>query len=302
MSPSIFSSERLTAIVSTMVATAILAAGVTAHQSLAPLDELERLESDLQFQLDWAFRHDAKERSQRITKLEETIEAWHASPRSQEDRKLLTSWLSESTVRSMPGTTKPLPEVPEFGKPPVVALAQPKESKIEQAEPIENEAMQLTELADLRATPANHVALVTNPEPSRASEKPVRINLTELAARIAGYHEGLDQIETTLLLANSPDLDFLKKLELLEEQAKNLDDLTRDFRFVNLYHESLTEKERGHMNAPRSANATLVEIERLLRRNERQQDGDFLGSFDPIQRKRIENLRQQLATTFGRMK
>jgi len=192
-----------------------------------------------------------------------------------------------------------------FGKPPVVALAEPEESKVVQAGPIENEAVQLVELADLRATPAEDVAIAVvaaDPEPSGAGEKPVRINLTELAARIAGYHEGLDQIETTLLLANSPNLDFLKKLELLEEQAKNLDDLTRDFRFVKLYHESLTEKERGHMNAPRSVSATLAEIDRLLRRNESQQDGDFLGSFDPAQRKRIENLRQQLATTSGRMK
>jgi len=296
MNSPIFSSERITAMVSTLVAIAILAAGVTAHQSLVPLDELERLKSDLQFQLDWAFQHDAKQRSQRIAKLEETIEAWHASPRSQQDRKLFTSWLLESTVCSMPGTTKPLPRVPEFGKPSVVALAEPEESKISQSEPTESKAVRLTEVANIRATPVDFVvAVVADSEPSRASEKPVKINLVELAARIAGYHESLDQIETTLLLANAPDLDFLEK------QAKHLDDLARDFRFVMLYYESLTEKEREYLREPRSTVATRVEIERLLERNESQQGGDFLGSFDPAQRKRIENLRRQLATTSGRM-
>ncbi len=293
---SIFSSERITAIVSTLVAIAILAAGVTAHQSLVPLDELQRLESDLQFQLEWAFRHDSKERSQRLAKLDETIEAWHASPRSQEDRRLFSSWLLESTVRSMPGTTKPLPKVPVFGKPSVATLAEPEKIKVVQSKPIESETVRLTEVVDIRATPADFaVAVVADPEPSEASEKPVQINLTELTARIAGYHEGLDQIETTLLLAKAPDLDFLEK------QAKKLDDLTRNFRFVTLYHESLTEKEREYLSAPRSIIAPLAEIERLLERNESQRDGDFLGSFDSTQRKRIENLRQQLATTSARM-
>jgi len=303
MNPSIFSRERLTAIASTLVAIAILAAGVTAHQSIVPLDELQRLESDLQFQLDWAFRHDAKQRSQRLAMLEETTEAWHASPRSQEDRKLFSSWLLESTIRSMPGTTKPLPKVPRFGKthpigkPSAVALAEPEESKVVKTEPVESKAVKMTEMAEMAATPtAVAVAAGADPEPFEASEKPVKINLTELAARIAGYHEGLDQIETALLLADSPDLDFLEK------QAEKLDELTQDFRFVSLYHQSLTEKEREHMIAPRSTSTTLAEIERLLERNERQQDGDFLGSFDSAQRKRIENLRHQLATASARGK
>ncbi len=311
MSQSTFTSERTTAIVSTLVAVAILAAGVTAHQSRAPLDKLEQLESDLQFQLDWAFRHDSKERSQRIASLEETIAAWQASPRTQEDRKLLASWLLESTIRSMPGTTQPLPSLPKFGKPKAVSIAVtvepvPTENKVVKLTAATNVAMQ----AIPKTTPTDNVAvdnvvvadseLFAQPRgrltevPVKATETPVKINLTELAARIAGYHEGLDRIETALLLANSPDLDFLEK------QAQKLDDLTRDFRFVKLYHVALSEQERKNISAPRWMNATLAEIERFLQRNESQQDGDFLGSFDPDQRQRIENIRQQLAAIAAR--
>jgi len=379
MSQSIIHSERITAILSTLVAIAILAAGVTAHQSRAPLDELERLEADLQFQLDWAFRHDTKERSRRLARLEETLDAWRASPRSEEDRKLLATWLLESTIRSMPGTTKPLPTVPQFGKPTVVALAEPiaaqlEESKVEQPKSIEKaiekKTVQMTAVAaDIRqqatllTTPTNHdvavlgeipektahkassivspehnvvvldevadgtanLVLIAEPNnaqpenslaklpqisppemgtvkvdppkeemPSKRYEEPVRINLTELAARIAGYHASLDQIETELLFAKSPDLNFLEK------RVKELRALTRDFRFVKLYYAALSEKERKQISAPRWMSAALAEIERLIQQNESQQEGDFLGSFDSAQQKQIEDLRQQLATIVNR--
>jgi len=319
MNHSMLNRERITAVVSTLVAIAILAAGVTAHQSHAPQGELERLQSDLQFQLDWAFRHDSKERSQRIASLEETIEAWHTSPRSEEDRKLLASWLLESTVRSMPGTTKPLQSVPEFGKPHeidqprVVAFAKPlatktEEGKAEQSAPIESKTVQLTQVAALvkkvAATPAADVAEeiaeevasidAQQPEtPAETSETLAKINFPELTARISGYHDGLDQIETALLFANAPDLVFL------ENQVQGLVDLTQDFRFVKLYHEALSVQESELVSAPRTMSAAQAEIERLLKRYEDQQDGDFLGSFDPAQREQIENLRQKLATLAG---
>ena len=341
MNHSMLNSERITAMVSTLMAIAILAAGVTAHQSRVPLDELERLESDLQFQLDWAFRHDSKERSQRIARLEETIAAWQLSPRSEEDRKLLASWLLESTIRSMPGTTKPLPSVPEFGKPhkielpsvaalPKPATTKPDKRKDVQSIPIKRKTAQSTLIASHgtnaipSTTPTADVAipvantkplaehvdqlpenltakpLSTKPpgsdtppppnKPAVTKEKPVEINLTELTARIAGYHEGLDHIETVLLFANSPDLDFL------EQQVQELTTLMRDYRFVKLYHEALSVKQRKQVSAPRSMNPTLAEVRRLLKRYENHQDGDFLGSFDPAQHKRVEKLRQKLAS------
>jgi len=351
MSLSTLTSERITAVVSTLMAIAILAAGVTAQHSRAPLDEIEQLESDLQFQLDWAFRHDSKERSKRIARLEETISAWHESPGSEGDRKLLASWLLESTIRSMPGTIKPFPSVPEFSKPADVVIAEsvetvpveivvaqiephktePTDSKVVPLKPTKHVAVQVTEaiespvLEKIKTPPANdHVAAIVRIAISKPAahstddlfkdppeempqgdvpqfetsqlsdaveptEKPVRINLNELAARIAGYHEGLDQIETELLLASSPDLDFFA------EQIQKLDHLTRDYGFVELYYEALSEQEQKHIRTPRWMNATLGEIERLLQRHESKQDGDFLGSFDPAQIQQIEELRQQLA-------
>ena len=49
--------ERVTAVLSTLVAIAILGAAVTAQQSRTPqADRLASLESDLRFQLDLAYR------------------------------------------------------------------------------------------------------------------------------------------------------------------------------------------------------------------------------------------------------
>jgi len=91
------------------------------------------------------------------------------------------------------------------------------------------------------------------------------------------------------LLASSLDLDFL------EEQIQKLDHLTRDFGFVDLYYKALSEQEQKHIRTPRWMNAPLAEIEHLLQRHERKQNGDFLGSFDPAQIQRIEAMRRQLA-------
>ena len=108
--------ERTTAVISTLVALVILAVGVTAQQNHAqPQDKLVQLESDLRFQLEKAYRHDTAERYKRLTHLESVIDAWSDSPQSEKDRVLFADWLLEATIRSMPGTGKNLPRVPEFG-------------------------------------------------------------------------------------------------------------------------------------------------------------------------------------------
>ncbi len=308
MSLSILSSERITAILSTLAAVVILAAGVTAHQSHSiPQNELVLLESDLRFQLEQAFRHNEGERDQRIALLERAMQAWAESPRNQEDQKLLGTWLLESTIRSMPGTTEPLPSLPEFGKP-----AAPHFEASDPPEPVSEETAETdnTEADSTETIEASHKELLINNlaastqeaasaeevdeplltqtvvEPEHPIE--VKINLTELVARITGYHEGLNQIEMALLLASSPDIEFLEK------QVNRLERLTRDFRFVSLYHQSLSEKERQAIDPPRSMDATLAELGRLLRQTLGEKEGDFLGSFDSAQQERVEQLQKLL--------
>lgn len=320
MSLSILSSERITAILSTLAAVVILAAGVTAHQSHSiPQNELVLLESDLRFQLEQAFRHNEGERDQRIALLERAMQAWAESPQNQEDQKLLGTWLLESTIRSMPGTTEPLPSLPEFGKPAAPLVEEHLEAS-NPPEPASEETAETnnTEADNTEAIEVSHEELLSNnlaastQEAAAASiqevDKPlatqtvvehdppveVKINLTELVARITGYHEGLDQIEMALLLANSPDLEFLEK------QVNRLERLTRDFRFVALYHQSLSEKERQAIDPPRSMDATLAELGRLLRQTLGEQDGDFLESFDSAQQERVEQLQKLLADIVDR--
>ena len=312
MSQSTSSSERLTAVVSTLVAIAILAAGVTAHQSHnAPRDELAQMESDLRFQLDQAFRHDEGERTRRIDQLEATMQAWNDVPHSQENQKMLASWLLESTIRSMPGTTQPLPSIPVFNQPQAATTSQPATVSLTSQQSLDpsvatKESASATE-PDPRQSESQSPVQKAHPPKSRLAStalppdelpspdpKPVKINLTELSARIAGYHEGLDQIETTLLLAETADI------ELLEHQTQRLEQLTRDFRFVRLYHESLSEAERRNIRPPRSMEATLAELDRLLRLSEQAEGGDFLGSFDPAYRERLERVRQMLTTIADR--
>ncbi|HYO24770.1 MAG TPA: hypothetical protein VEQ85_07455, partial [Lacipirellulaceae bacterium] len=116
--------QRVTALVSTLVAVALLGAAVTAeHPGPAPSNLLSSLESDLRFQLDLAFRGDGGALNDRLALLEATLAAWRASPQSPADEQLLAAWYRESIQRSMPGRAAELPAPPEFG---AVAAPAPK--------------------------------------------------------------------------------------------------------------------------------------------------------------------------------
>lgn len=142
------SGERITAVLSTLIAIAILGAGVVAQPSRTPKavpasDRAASLESDLRYQLELAYRHDRGAFRDRTAQLEQTLQAWHASPKSPADGQLLNEWLRESISRSLPNKLQPLPPTPSFGadaepkpveavpaetSPPTASSASPKES------------------------------------------------------------------------------------------------------------------------------------------------------------------------------
>ena len=114
--------ERATALLSAMLAVAILGAAVTAQSSRStPSDRLTRLESDLRYQLDLDSRLDRSTFQQRSKQLDSTLEAWRKSPQSQSDYELVTAWLREALMRSLPGETGVWPVTPEFSAPARVA-------------------------------------------------------------------------------------------------------------------------------------------------------------------------------------
>lgn len=330
--------ERLTAFVSTIVAVAILAAGVTATQQQEfPGDDATQAVADLRFQLDMAFRHDARERDTRIAQLDSLVSAWEKSPKSADDQAMLFQWLQESAGRSLPGALAPLPALPVFSspappivhevkkvpvdeKPIVIAPSQPvgsqpslvKKSVVQTPiTPTPNDPLE-EEMVALRQ-PESLAPDTTIPQPKNSSvaprpaiqeepklvpqqllasvpinKEPVGVNLTELAARIAGYHDSLDEVETALLRMNSPSLD------VVIEQINSLDRMTRDYGFVTLYYDSLSTKERQQVIEPRSMKSTLVEVDRQLDRCAEILDGDFLGSFDQAAVQEIAGLRAKI--------
>jgi len=322
--------ERITVIVSTLVAVAILAGGVTAFQSHnAPVDDVVQLESDLRFQLEVAFKHDPNERAARLVQLEKVSQTWQQSPRATADRAKLASWLFEATIRSMPGSFEALPAVPDFGEQPQrqsveqmsdVLVTQPvaaEKSGLDQhiltpapvestmdaqpetlvdptiavVESVESHVFRKRPKVEAVALPQSTVAVAV-PQ----AVEPVRINLTELAARIAGYHNGLDEVETTLLT-----LDEANDFTTLAAQIRQLEEMTHDFCFVSIYFELLTDDERRAVTVPRPMTATLAEIERRLDRRQVARSGDFLEEFDSSNQEQIAKLRGQLSQIASRV-
>jgi hypothetical protein len=338
--------ERLTAFVSTVVAVAILAAGVTATQQQdLPADDVTRAVADLRFQLDMAFRHDERERDGRLAQLDALVSAWEKSPQSADDRASLFKWLQESAGRSLPGALAPLPAVPEFSRPTPAVVHEVKKVPVDEkpivvtppqpvvrhstvagpankpvventitptpSDPLEEEMVALRQppsLAPGEATDADLDKPALAPRPAgqeqpklvpgklltsvavkedQATEQ-VGVNLTELAARIAGYHDALDEVETALLRLEAPSLD------VVIAQIDQLDRMTRDYGFVTLYYGSLTSKEREQVIEPRSMKSTLTEVSRQLDRCAETLDGDFLGSFDQAAVQEIAGLRAKV--------
>ena len=340
------SNERLTAFVSTVVAVAILAAGVTAQQSSSPkATNVVQLGSDLRFQFEMGFRHNTRERDARLAQLDAAMADWQASTQSDADRAALVTWLRAAGENSLPGALSNLPERPKFSR-----VQPPTEHKVMKAmateaiasaaavsatpklpavtaeavtptasDPLEEEMIALrqpqTLTAGAREQPvSNTLAVAPRPgvqeQPKLVeenllasvsisnegdAEEPIGVNLTELAARIAGYHDSLDEVETALLRLETASLDVVAL------QIQRLDSMTRDYSFVRLYYESLTDAERKTVLAPREMKSTLAEVERQLTRCEEVLDGDFLGSFDEAAEAEIAALRAKLAAIVERV-
>ena len=112
-------SERTTVIVSALVALGILGLGVTAQPTGNRTDRrLESLESDLRFQIAMAWRHEGRTREARESQLEEVLDAWRASPQTEEDQRILRNWMRGAILSSLPGESGEFPPAPAFSQRP----------------------------------------------------------------------------------------------------------------------------------------------------------------------------------------
>lgn len=124
--------------------------------------------------------------------------------------------------------------------------------------------------------------------PVQAETPAVEINLRELSARITGYHEGIREIEASLINAAAGDAGSL--LELVE----TLEQLEGQRQLVSLYYDLLTERQRRFLRQPRSLDTLVARVQTQLDRAERDHDGDFLKPFDRDAQRRLEQLRRRL--------
>lgn len=328
--------ERLTVFVSMAVAVAILAAGVTAHQSSSPKStDVVQMGSDLRFQLEMAFRHNEQERTSRLAQLDEVMASWKKSTQSNTDRDELVAWLQEAGASSLPGVVRSLPASPQFSRvqPPVehkvmkpVATEEtsPSEEVVVEIEVAKQESdspitptafdpfeEEVDEVVTLHQPPSLNPGerggnakstLEVAPRPGPAEQPqlleknlletvidkqdepvgPVGVNFTELAARITGYHEGLDQVNLALSQMRTANL------EIVAAQINELESLARDYSFVELYYDSLSPAERQMVHAPRDIRTTLDETKEQLDLCAEVLDGDFLGALDKAAEKEIQ--------------
>jgi hypothetical protein len=111
--------------------------------------------------------------------------------------------------------------------------------------------------------------------PPRVARKPVEVNLAELNARIVGYHQGLAAVDAAIVAA-----DGELSLEQLTGLVEQVEQLANQHQLVSLYFESLTERERASVTAPRSLWPTVELVDRQRAAVERGREGDFLAPFD----------------------
>jgi hypothetical protein len=89
-----------------------------AAQRTAPASSLQALVNDVAAQIQLAYRQDPAERQRRHAELAAAVAAWRAGERSAANNRLLGEWLRAAIRSSMPGSTDPLPELPEFSRGP----------------------------------------------------------------------------------------------------------------------------------------------------------------------------------------
>lgn len=107
---------------------------------------------------------------------------------------------------------------------------------------------------------------------SKASSRRTRVsvNLHELTYRVAGYHDGLDQVNAHLD-GNIGALTY-QQISAVVEQMEQLE---LQYRFVQLYYDTLSAEARRRVLRPRPLTQTVQQIRRELGKVEAS-DVDFL--------------------------
>jgi hypothetical protein len=134
-------------------------------------------------------------------------------------------------------------------------------------QPIAELAAAAIEAAPAPAPPAEPTRTGIAPRPPLG----VNLNLAELNARIAGYHDWLAEIDAALIADDKPSARRLADL------VGQLESLAGQYKFVRLYHDALTPAERRFVPAPRPMTETLALVDQRVAA---ATGDDFLEDFD----------------------
>jgi hypothetical protein len=226
----------------------------------------------------------------------------------------LAEWLEASIDLSMPGESGELPPTPEFSRPlaaevetppvaespavakapPTVAAPTPPTTAKPVVEPEDRPPPSLptkdapaVAVAPVESKPAARVVAPPEAMERRPSDapltakkpvvaaKPVAVNLAELNARIAGYHQGLAEVEAAIVAADG-ELDMARLTRLVEQ----VEQLAVQYELVRLYFDALTKRERASVTQPRSILPTIELVDRERAHLERGGESDFLAAFE----------------------
>jgi hypothetical protein len=203
--------ERATAVVSTLVAIAILGAAVTAQQVSGPVaDAVADFESDLRYQIELTLRHDGLALKAAQAGVDNVLAAWRGSPQSATDRRLLLEWFDAAISATMPGHSGKLPPQPEFtSEAPIIVTPprQPTSPAPAEPTPVAAEAAETHETPVASIEPAPAASEITEPAPVEPHATIVEPAVDELPAvestpaehsiTVAPAHDGPSQPPTT---------------------------------------------------------------------------------------------------------
>jgi len=147
--------------------------------------------------------------------------------------------------------------------------------------------------------------VLTEPPPTAE----ISINLAELAARTAGYHDVLNEIEAALYQLCQPhgqSADSRQKLASARRSLSQLEQLVDDYQFIKLYDGLLTEPQRRTIPAPRSPASLCERFSLCLDQWAAPREEDYLRSFDQelskSQQAALQSLRDNLAELASQLK
>jgi hypothetical protein len=182
---------------------------------------------------------------------------------------------------------KPVEAPPAAGWAETPSVAESKKERTRSAVPtVSSESKPVMANASPRELPAPSGVMLGGSAKPQAAERssgveereigltPVMVNLAELNAQIGGYHDGLDEIEGTVVAGRGR----LTEGEIAQLVGQ-LEQLAGQYQFVRLYYDGLTPRERRFVGAPRRMEETiaLVEAERVALVAE---DEDFLTALE----------------------